>query len=188
MRAADNLSQVFANPPAAAHPHTWWHWNNGNVNKEGITLDLEAMKRIGVTGAQIFNVKQGGPDGPVADRQPGMARTDQVRVQEADRLGMELTIHNCPGWSESGGPWITPEQSMQKVVWTETHVKGGEHFSGTPVAAGDGAGPLPRHRRLLPSPSAADERRSLATAKTITVDGADGALVPIAPDASPRQR
>lgn len=36
-QASDNLSQVFANPPPAAHPHTWWHWNNGNVHKKGIT-------------------------------------------------------------------------------------------------------------------------------------------------------
>ena len=130
-QAADNLSQVFANPPPAAHPHTWWHWNNGNVNKEGITLDLEAMKRIGVTGAQIFNVKQGGPDGPVQTGGSEWLELTKFAVQEADRLGMELTIHNCPGWSVSGGPWIKPEQSMQKVVWAENHVKGGARFTGT---------------------------------------------------------
>ena len=77
VQAADNLSQVFANPPPAAHPHTWWHWNNGNVNKEGITLDLEAMKRIGITGAQIFNVKRAPPTAR-CNRRPRMDGTDQV--------------------------------------------------------------------------------------------------------------
>src|SRR4051794_4563075 len=54
-RAADDaLANGFQNPPDSAKPHTWWHWMNGNISKEGITADLEAMKRVGVGGAQIF--------------------------------------------------------------------------------------------------------------------------------------
>ena len=32
---------------------------NGNVTREGITADLEAMERVGIGGAQIFNVGEG---------------------------------------------------------------------------------------------------------------------------------
>ena len=131
LHAAESLDALFANPPAGAHPHTWWHWNNGNISKEGITLDLEAMKRIGVTGAQIFNVRQCDLLGPITTGSPEWMALTQHAIKEANRLGIELAIHNCPGWSESGGPWITPEISMQKVVWTEKPVKGGEHFTGT---------------------------------------------------------
>jgi hypothetical protein len=46
----------FITPPDSARPHTWWHWMNGNVTKEGITADLEAMAKVGIGGAQIFNV------------------------------------------------------------------------------------------------------------------------------------
>ncbi len=46
----DNLASGFGDPPAAARPRTWWHWVTGNVTKEGITADLEAMKRIGLAG------------------------------------------------------------------------------------------------------------------------------------------
>ena len=53
---ADTLENGFRNPPPQSRPHTWWHWMNGNVTKEGITADLEAMARVGVGGAQIFNV------------------------------------------------------------------------------------------------------------------------------------
>ena len=182
LRAGDPLEAVFTNPPAGAHPHTWWHWNNGNVSKEGITLDLEAMKRIGVTGAQIFNVKQCDLTGPVVTGSPEWLALTEHAIKEAQRLGMELTIHNCPGWSESGGPWITPEQSMQKVVWTETRVKGGEHFSGTlsrPEAVKD----YYRDIALLAFPSPPDEEALLATARTFAAGGADGALTPVAPDA-----
>lgn len=48
------LQKGFENPPNSAKPHTWWHWMNGNVSKEGITADLEAMKAIGLGGAQIL--------------------------------------------------------------------------------------------------------------------------------------
>ena len=60
-----DLSAGFRDPPREARPHTWWHWMNGNITLEGITADLEAMKRIGLGGAQIFNVSESIPDGPV---------------------------------------------------------------------------------------------------------------------------
>jgi hypothetical protein len=46
-------------------------------------------------------------------------------IKEGERLGIEVGMHNGPGWSSSGGPWVTPEKSMQKLVWTETNVTGG---------------------------------------------------------------
>src|SRR4051794_32050948 len=55
---ADDLDKNFAAPPDSAKPRTWWHWVSGNVSKDGITRDLEAMKRIGVGGAQCFSVDQ----------------------------------------------------------------------------------------------------------------------------------
>ncbi|CAG0955363.1 partial Putative beta-glucuronidase, partial [Anaerolineae bacterium] len=60
------LEKSFRDPPREARPHTWWHWMNGNVTRAGITADLEAMKQIGLGGAQIFNVSEGIPEGPIA--------------------------------------------------------------------------------------------------------------------------
>ncbi len=62
---ADSLEEGFRNPPNSAKPHTWWHWVNDNISKEGITADLEAMKRVGVGGVQIFNVDVGVPSGGI---------------------------------------------------------------------------------------------------------------------------
>src|SRR5260370_41363624 len=62
--AADSLEAGFQHPPDSARPQTWWHWMNGNITREGITADLEAMKRVGVGGAQIFNADCGIPAGP----------------------------------------------------------------------------------------------------------------------------
>ncbi len=122
---AGALETAFRQPPAAAHCKTWWHWMNGNVTAEGITLDMEAMKRVGIRGFQIFQVGTGIPKGPVDYSSTEHARLLQHAAKEAERLGMEFDIMNCPGWSSSGGPWITPEYSMKQFTWSETLVQGG---------------------------------------------------------------
>lgn len=124
----DELAAGFVSPPPSAKPHTWWHWMNGNVTKEGITADLEAMQRVGIGGAQIFNVLEGIPDGPVDYLSPKWLELFHHAASEADRLGLELCLQNCAGWSSSGGPWITPEHAMQTVVTSETKAKGPSHF------------------------------------------------------------
>ncbi|MDD7158913.1 MAG: glycosyl hydrolase, partial [Bacteroidales bacterium] len=41
-------------------------------------------------------------------------------LNTADSLGLEVGIHICDGFALAGGPWFTPEESMQKVVWADT--------------------------------------------------------------------
>lgn len=50
------LERSFAVPPDAAKPRVWWHWTGGNVTKEGITKDLEWMKRVGIGGAHVADI------------------------------------------------------------------------------------------------------------------------------------
>lgn len=108
-----------------AKPYTYWFWMNGNITKEGITKDLEAMHRIGVGG--VFNLEGGTgiPKGPVTYLSPEWSELKAHAIKEAGRLGIEYVMHNCPGWSSSGGPWITPEHSMQQLTWSEIQVSGG---------------------------------------------------------------
>ncbi len=124
-----DMEKGFAQPPDSAKPHVWWHWMNGNITKEGITADLEAMKSIGVGGAQIFNVgPMGIPAGPVKFLSPEWRELFKHAVSEANRLCLELCVHNGAGWSSSGGPWITPENAMQQVVTSEVLVRGPARF------------------------------------------------------------
>ncbi|GAB3923366.1 glycosyl hydrolase [Mucilaginibacter myungsuensis] len=122
--AQDALTNGFKNPPPAAKPRTWWHWIDGNISKPGLTADLEAMKRVGIQEAQIFNVGQGYPEGPAIYLSPQWLDLFSFAVTEAKRLGMEISFHNGPGWSSSGGPWVTPENAMQTVVYTKTQLRG----------------------------------------------------------------
>ncbi len=124
-----DLAAGFLNPPDRSKPHTWWHWMNGNITRDGITADLEAMKKIGLGGAQIFNVSESIPDGPVKIMSPEWLELVKFAASEADRVGLELCMHNCSGWSSSGGPWITPDLAMQKVISAEVAVKGPQHYA-----------------------------------------------------------
>lgn len=121
----DSLACGFAHIPARAKPHVWWHWMNGNVTKEGITADLEAMAKAGIGGAQIFDAGCAVPPGALRFNTPDWFDYLTYAAQEARRLGIELCLPNCSGWSSSGGPWNPPENQMKTVDWTVTKVKGG---------------------------------------------------------------
>ena len=128
--AADSLAAGFANPPRTDGPVAWWHWMNGNVSREGITADLEAMAEAGFSGVQLFDEGCGIAPGPV-----GFATDEWYALalhahNEAKRLGLELTVNNGSGWSNSGGPWVRPEDGMKDLVSAELTVGGPRRFVG----------------------------------------------------------
>ena len=126
---ASDLDTNFQSPPTSAHPQIWWHWMNGNVTRVGITADLEAMHRIGIAEATIVTVGEDIPAGNVPVMSPQFFDMVEFAAKEAQRLHMTLCIGNCPGWSSSGGPWITPENSMQTITTSEIHITGPTAFS-----------------------------------------------------------
>ena len=128
---ADPLETGFHNPPDSAKPQTWWHWINGNITTNGITADLEAMKQIGLGGATIVNVDCGIPRGPVNFMSQEWRADFKFAMQEANRLGLEICVENCAGWSSSGGPWNTVTNAMQRVTTSEVRVTGPTNFSAT---------------------------------------------------------
>lgn len=103
---------------------------NGNITKEGITLDLEAMSHAGLGGFQLFEAGISIPKGTVTYLSQQWLDMLGHTVSECKRLGLEFAMHNCPGWSSSGGPWITPALAMQQLTWSETTVSGNKHFRG----------------------------------------------------------
>ena len=126
--ASDKMAADFAKPPQEAKPWVLWFPINGNLTKEGITADLEAMARVGLGGLLCMEVNQGAPEGSVSFAGPLWRELFQHTCREAKRLGLQINMNNDAGWCGSGGPWITPELSMQKVVWSETRVEGGKLF------------------------------------------------------------
>jgi hypothetical protein len=155
----EELRAGFVHPPDSARPWVYWFWVDGNVTRAGITADLEAMARAGIGGVVLFDVTQEVPPGPVRFFSPEWRALFKHAVVEAGRLGLQVSLHNAAGWTGSGGPWITPELAMQKVVSSRTNLLGPARFSG----------PLPR----LPDP----QSRPIATLAFPTLVG-EGAPVP----------
>ena len=119
----DPLKKGFENPPSSARPRVWWHWMNGNITQEGIKLDLEWMHRVGIAGYQNFDAALQTPqvvDKRLAYMTPEWKQAFKYAITLGNQFGMEMAIAGSPGWSESGGPWVTPSQGMKKYVWSET--------------------------------------------------------------------
>ncbi|MDR0547566.1 MAG: DNA-binding protein, partial [Dysgonamonadaceae bacterium] len=125
---AQDLKQLWQSPPEESRPWTFWYWMQGAISKEGITADLEAMKEVGIGGAYLMPIK-GVPEKPfitpvIEQLSPLWWEMVTFAFSEADRLDFKLAFHVCDGFALAGGPWITSELSMQKVVWSKISVTG----------------------------------------------------------------
>jgi hypothetical protein len=137
----DAMEAAFRDPPAEVQPFVWWHWMGSNFTKEGITRDLEAMKASGIGGATIFNLTSAvqeshAPTGNLpfpSHTYRSAAYWEALRhaAAEADRLGLEIGLHNTVGYSTTGGPWVDETRSMQRLVWSEARVDGGASSTAT---------------------------------------------------------
>jgi hypothetical protein len=132
---ADELAAGVREPPMSARPRVFWFWMGKNVSREGITADLEAMKQAGIGGLIHMAI----PDsvGSWDAFEIANSPTPENRMfskpwwnlltfamSEAGRLGMFVDCHVCPGYSTCGGPWITPERSMQLLAFSSIELDG----------------------------------------------------------------
>ncbi|KAA5824848.1 hypothetical protein FPF71_09230 [Algibacter amylolyticus] len=125
------LSENFKSPSKKYRPETWFHLNGNNISKEGLTLDLEAIKEAGFQGIQLFN-KSGRPYPEVNQiKILSPEWEDMIRhtADECKRLGLKFTMQNCPGWSMTGGPWVPVEEAQREVVESVYHTSGGTEFN-----------------------------------------------------------
>ena len=129
----DPLYEQFLNPDKGYRPRVWWHWMNGNVTKDGIRKDLEWMDRAGIAGFHNFDAGMSSPqivEKRLAYMTPEWKDAFNYALDLADSLGMEVSIASSPGWSITGGPWVTPEDAEKKLVWREMVCRGGGRVRG----------------------------------------------------------
>lgn len=121
-----NIQAGFVNPYEANNLWCYWYWIGDDISKEGISKDLEAMKEAGIGAALIGNINPEGKDGKVPMLSEDWWDHMVHAVNEGKRIGVDIGAFNCPGWSMSGGPWITGDKAMRHLVYSETTVSGGK--------------------------------------------------------------
>ena len=130
----NSLSEVFRNP-APVTLGTYWYWMSNNISPEGAAEDIRAMKKAGVNLAFLSNIgpstwwNHNHPLGKVRFMGDEWWQTVRSAFKTATEEGVQLGLFNCAGWSQSGGPWVKPEQSMKILVAAEMHVNGNKSRS-----------------------------------------------------------
>lgn len=124
-----SLLDGFTQPPHEARPRVWWHWMNGNISREGIYKDLTWMHRVGIAGFHLFDAGLSTPQivpKRITYMTPEWKDCFRYALHLADSLGMSVAIPSSPGWSNTGGPWVKPENAMKKLTWRTLRLKGGQ--------------------------------------------------------------
>jgi hypothetical protein len=176
--ASGDLDRQFETPPRAAQPWVYWVWV-ANTTPADLTRDLEEMKAKGITGCILYDVQTGRgvnwwtrnvvrrgndyttvptadykdayytqiPTGPLQSWTTRWRQLVCYASAEAGRLGIDFVVSD--GLANTSGN-IPEEYGEQKLVWTETSVRGGQTFDGTlpgpPNPAPRGNFPHPKWR------------------------------------------
>lgn len=125
------LEAGFADPSAKVQTSVYWYWISGNISEEGVKKDLYSMKEAGINRAFIGNIgleEIRTPYKTVPFYSEEWWKILHTALKTATELGIEIGIFNSPGWSQSGGPWVKPEQAMRYLASVKAEVSGGKNI------------------------------------------------------------
>ena len=122
----DTMQKKFTETPKEQPLAVYWYWLDGNISEQGVVKDLQAMKTVGINRVQIGMIGdgQGAPHGPVRMFTKEWWKIMHTMFKTAAELDIEVGLFNCPGWSQSGGPWVKPEQSMRYLAAVNDTIQG----------------------------------------------------------------
>lgn len=127
--SVEMIREGFQKVPDSVRLAVYWYWMSDNISVRGVEEDLLSMKEAGITRAFIGNIgEQGVPYGKVRMFSDEWWEVLHAALKKASELDIEIGIFNSPGWSQSGGPWIKPCESMRYLVSADTMVYGGRHL------------------------------------------------------------
>lgn len=140
----NTLHESFLNPPDSIEVGCYYYWVNEIVDPEGVKKDLQWMKDNGITLAFLAtdirnrtsweNPWEGQEFGDNKFQSELWWENLRTAFKTASELGIEMGIFNCPGWSQSGGPWVTEDMAMRN--WTNEGVQVCKTSRGDNVANG----------------------------------------------------
>lgn len=117
-----HIQEGFITPQDTNDVWCYYYWIDDDISKEGVTKDLEAMKDFGIGGILVGNINPDEVDGPVPLFSDEWWDITIHTVNEGHRLGIDVGFFNSPGWSQSGGPWISPDKAMRHLVYSEKKI------------------------------------------------------------------
>lgn len=127
---SEKLAEGFMNPPDSVKPWVYWYWISDNNTREGITKDLEAMASVGIGEAMIGNI---GYEGMSYGKNQTLSeewwQLIEHAIREGKRTGVDIGLFNCPGWSQSGGPWVKSGEAMRYLLSSEMEIEGGKSIT-----------------------------------------------------------
>lgn len=126
-------AKIFYNPPKCAMTGVWWHWMGSNITKEGIVKDLDWFKASGIASATIFGIAdictpwaskiKNPTGGKIIAFSKEWWNLVRFACDEAEKRNIELGLHNCPGYTSTGGPWVPPHLAMRELVFNVTNIQ-----------------------------------------------------------------
>lgn len=125
---ANTLESGFIKPADDVQTSVYWYWISDNISEEGVIKDLHSMKEVGINRAFIGNIGLSDGEscvGKVKFNTEEWWKVLHAALKTATALNIEIGIFNSPGWSQSGGPWVKPEQAMRYLTSVKADVSGG---------------------------------------------------------------
>ncbi len=126
------IEKGFQTPPDSVKPSVYWYWLSDNISADGVKKDLEAMAKIGIGRAFIGNIgldPKETPYGNVKLFTEGWWDVTRQALKTGCEVGVDIGLFNSPGWSQSGGPWIKPTQTMRYLASSEVRVHGPQRYA-----------------------------------------------------------
>ena len=126
------MADEFMNIPQSVQTSVYWYWISDHLSEEGVVKDLQSMKEAGINRAFIGNIglsENEAGTGKIQFNTEEWWKIVHTALKTATELGIEIGIFNSPGWSQSGGPWVKPEQAMRYLDYTKVEVEGGKKIT-----------------------------------------------------------
>ena len=137
----NKVEKGFHSIPDSMRLGVYWYWISDNISKEAVVKDLESMKAAGINRAYIGNIGQSDvPYGNIKILTPEWWEVLHAALKRATELDIEIGIFNSPGWSQSGGPWVKPQQAMRYLGFSSLDAKGPTLLKTTLPEVGKDAG------------------------------------------------
>lgn len=168
------LEARFAEPSGQSLA-CYYYILNGNLSPKGVAADFRAMKRQGINRAFIgYHGVDGIPRGKVWLQDSVWYASMRAAMRAAREEGIEVGVFNSPGWSQSGGPWVRPEDSQRYLAIADTVVTVGKQ-SPREIILPEGKGSLGDYAALAyPAPEGRELKAAFDPSGTTVIEAPAG--------------